>query len=308
MKLSRWNTVLGMNARTLLVQRENPQAAIRLVNDKQATKEVVSREGVPVVPTLALIRNRRELASFDWESLPDAWAVKPNLGARGAGIMLARERTEGGWLSPSGRVLTPAGAVSHVLGVLDGEYSMAQVERDTALFEPLVVPDPQLGRLAPSGLPDIRVICHHSEPALAMVRLPTHASDGRANLHQGAVGAGIDLETGRIMRARHQHAEITNHPDTGMPVVGTRVPYWEQVLEAARACGRATGLGYMGVDVVIDQNLGPVVMEVNARPGLEIQNITGTGISKRLAELDRGRETRPIPFVVERTTTDKAAA
>ena len=31
---------------------------------------------------------------------------------------------------------------------------------------------------------------------MAMLRLPTKASGGRANLHQGAIGAGVDLVTG----------------------------------------------------------------------------------------------------------------
>jgi hypothetical protein len=48
-------------------------------------------------------------------------------------------------------------------------------------------------------------------------------------------------------------------------------------------------LGYPGVDLVIDEELGPLVMEVNARPGLQVQNITGIGLGEGLGEVGRRR-------------------
>lgn len=49
--------------------------------------------------------------------------------------------------------------------------------------------------------------------------------------------------------------------------------------EAAARCDEAPGLNYLGVDVVLDEERGPLVMEVNARPGLEIQNVSGFGLA-----------------------------
>jgi len=43
-------------------------------------------------------------------------------------------------------------------------------------------------------------------------------------------------------------------------------------------------LGYMGIDFVIDERYGPQILEVNVRPGLEIQNINGAGLRKALLE------------------------
>ncbi len=71
---------------------------------------------------------------------------------------------------------------------------------------------------------------------------------------------------------------LTHHPDSGVAVVGAQVPYWDPVLDAASACGPATGLRYVGADVVVDRDAGPLVLEVNARPGLQIQNVTGVGL------------------------------
>ncbi len=274
--------VLGMNARNDYVERENDPRAIRLVNDKHATKAALAKFDVPVVPTLAVVRDRRDLDRVDWNALPDSWALKPNNGCQGSGIMLAHTRAGDGWQTASGRPLDLATIKEHVSEILDGEYSFESMDRDSALFEPLIVPDPQLAGVVPSGLPDIRVVCYRSNPVLAMMRLPTAASGGRANLHQGAFGAGIDLTSGRVVRAQLQRRNISRHPDTGKPLIELTVPGWDEILRHSVACAEATGLGYMGADIVVDVARGPVVMEVNARPGLEIQNVTGVRLGERL--------------------------
>lgn len=43
-----------------------------------------------------------------------------------------------------------------------------------------------------------------------------------------------------------------------------------------------TGLGYVGVDMVLDKNLGPLILELNARPGLAIQIANFRGLEPRL--------------------------
>ncbi len=289
MKQANWQDVLGMNARNALVDAENPTGAVRLVNSKQETKEALERVGVPVPPTERLVRDRMDLASLDWDSLPDSWALKPNRGRGGTGILLAASCDGDGWRTASGRHLGRDLVLDHVLTTLDGEFSLEGAERDAALFEPLIVPHPALADLVPSGLPDVRVICRRSTPLLAMMRLPTEESEGRANLHQGALGAAVDLETGRLVAALHKHGRIEEHPDTGRPLIGVEVPGWRRIVEAATRCASATGLGYLGADVVVDAERGPLVLEVNARPGLEIQNVAGKGLRTlmRKARTDR---------------------
>lgn len=273
-----WVSVLGMNARNVRVDAENSFSAVRLVNSKYQTKKTLEGVGVPVAPSLYLIQDRRDLARLDWGALPDRWALKPNLGRRGAGILLAADREGTGWRTASGRPLSRERITEHLRCILDAEYSLEGVERDAGLFEPLIVPHAALAGLVPSGLPDIRVICHGQDPLLAMIRLPTVASEGKANLHQGAIGAAVDLGSGRVTRAIFGRQQIEEHPDTGARIVGAEVPEWDRVVEAAAGCAAATGLGYLGADVVVDEERGPLVLEVNARPGLEIQNVTGVGL------------------------------
>lgn len=285
-----WGDILGMNARTLFVARENPPRAILLVNDKQATKDALAEAGVPVPPTIELVRDRRDLANLSWENLPDSWVLKPNMGSQGAGLLIADERDGYGWRKKSGEPITRSDLADHVRRILDGEYSFQDVDKDWVLFEKLVVPHDALDQLVPQGLPDIRVICHGSEVLLAMMRLPTDASDGRANLHQGALGAAVDLGSGCVTRALFGGRDISEHPDTGKPLIGFEVPNWGDIVDAASSCSEATALGYLGVDLVVDEELGPLVMEVNARPGLEIQNVTGVGLAERLDEVNGRRQ------------------
>ncbi len=280
-----WARVLGMNARNLFVTSENPPGAIRTVNNKYETKAALTPLGVPVVPTITVVRDRWDLEFFDWNQLPAAWALKPNTGGQGKGILLARDRAGEDWVTASGRVLTRPMITEHIRTILDGEFSLEGNDQDWVLFEPLIIPHPAMAELVPFGLPDIRVICYHAQPVLAMTRLPTKRSEGRANLHQGAVGAGIDLETGRVVRALAGREAVVKHPDTGHSLVGATIPFWPTILTAAEKCGPATGLGYTGVDIVIDAQRGPLVIEVNARPGLEIQNVTGVGLMERIQAL-----------------------
>jgi alpha-L-glutamate ligase-like protein len=282
-----WREILGMNARTLLVNRENSPQAMRFVDNKQKTKDALAEVGVPVPPNIELVRNRRELAELDWDSLPDAWVLKPNMGRQGASILVAVERDESGdgWRTGSGLQLTRSDLVDHMRSVFDGEFSFQEVERDWVLFEKQVVTHDALNELIPQGLPDIRLICYGSQPLLAMLRLPTNASEGRANLHQGALGVAVDLGSGKVTRALFKGEEVSEHPDAGRALTGVQVPYWEEILDAASSCSEVTGLGYPGVDLVIDEELGPLVMEVNARPGLQVQNVTGVGLAERLEEI-----------------------
>jgi alpha-L-glutamate ligase-like protein len=279
----RYDDVVGLNARNQHIRRSNPLDAIRLVTDKAATKDVLLADGVPVTPTLGVVRARRWARHLTADQLPDEWVMKPNQGRGGHGILIASGRVGTGWSRTSGRPLPLSEVRDHLRLLLDGEFSAHS--RDVALLEPVVRAHPALARLSYQGLPDIRVICADDEPRLAMLRLPTARSGGRANLHQGAIGAAVDVGSGVVVAARMGRQDLERHPDTGRRLLGAHIPFWGAVLHAASRCGPATGLRYVGADVVVDLH-GPLILEVNARPGLQIQNVTASGM-RRLLEARR---------------------
>jgi glutathione synthase/RimK-type ligase-like ATP-grasp enzyme len=182
----------------------------------------------------------------------------------------------------------------HLSSILSGMYSLGG-HPDQAILQQRVRIHPAFEPLSYKGIPDIRVVLYKDEPAMAMLRLPTRESGGRANLHQGGVGVGVDLDTGITNHAVLRNRAIDLHPDTRLPVVGTTVPFWPEVLEMSRRVSREVRLGYLGVDIVIDRELGPMLLEANARPGLAIQIANNKGLLHSLAEIDRTENNRMLP-------------
>lgn len=278
--------ILGINLRNSLIAKYNPRVAIERARDKVAAKVALEAAGIACTGTIAVIDDYQSLMSFKpARDMPDAWAIKPARGSQGDGILLAVRREGDTWFKGSGAPLTENDVTHHIQRIVEGGFSGDSASEDAALIEPLIIADPALADLVPEGLPDLRVICLHDEPLMAMVRLPTNESDGKANLHQRAIGAGVSLDTGCITRALVKGKAITHHPDTGIPLIGFEIPGWERVLELASKCGPAIGLGYSGSDIVLDVNEGPLIIEVNAHPGIEIQNINQLGLKAQMALL-----------------------
>lgn len=216
----------------------------------------------------------------------DDFVIKPCRGAGGRGVLVVAGRDGSAFVRHNGERLEMGDVSQHVSSIISGLFSLGG-RPDAALIQQRVVCDPAFEHLSYQGTADIRVIAYRYVPIMAMIRLPTSLSGGRANLHQGAIGAGVDLETGRTKRAVLRNRLTERHPDTGASVIGFAVPCWGQILEMAQRVSRATGLGYVGVDIVIDRNRGPLLLEANARPGLAIQIANGRGLQRRFEEVDR---------------------
>lgn len=283
------NDVLGINARNRnFIYRLNDKSLLKLAADKLATKKTLSSMDIPVADTLAQVSGYGDL-----EKLPaqlarhKSFVLKPNQGAQGNGIVVIQSRQECAsgirYVSAGGKVWDEAALLAHCKDILSGTYSQTGLP-DTAYVEPLIVQDARLNHLADYGLADIRIVVVNGELISAMLRMPTKCSAGKANLHQGAVGVAIDLTTGKTVKASIKGKDISVHPDSEVSLLNFQMPYWTSIKEMARRCYKAIPLGYLGVDIVIDADLGPLVLEVNGRPGLEIQNVHGKGLGLTLTQ------------------------
>lgn len=283
--LERRRLVVGINRRNVeLVYPNNARRDYPIANDKLLGKVHLERAGVPVPETLvecpALYAVPRVVEQL---SAHEHFVVKPANGSGGEGILVVRERLAAGqWRTPSGGVTDTGKLRRHLADIIFGTYS-GQLE-DRAFVERRIEPHSFFSTLWADGLCDVRVITLRGEPVLAMVRVPTHRSRGRANLHQGGIGLAVDLATGRIHRAVSKGELLERHPESGQALLGLVVPRWPQLLDVARRAGHAVPLGYLGTDIVVDRERGPLVLEINARPGLEIQNVNGIGLGAVLPQ------------------------
>jgi alpha-L-glutamate ligase-like protein len=275
--------VVGINMRNArYILPNNQRKLYRLVDDKLQTKALAEAEGLSVPKTYAVVRSPRDISRID-ATLAEygSFVVKPSRGSGGKGVLVIDGVEHGHYIKPSGAVVTGDDLRSHLSNVLAGMFSLGGT-RDVALVEYRVRPAKVLTELSYQGAPDIRVVMLHGYPVMAMLRAATIESDGRANLHQGALGIGLDLATGKTIRAVHHGSPLTIHPDSKVPLIGVQIPDWEEILHIASICQVMTGLGYLGVDLMIDETLGPIMIEVNARPGLAIQMANGVGLMRRL--------------------------
>lgn len=285
--------VLSMNARNLeMIAAENPRRLYPLVDDKTLTKRLATEAGIAVPEFYGVIESEGGIRELDaiLEGRP-SFVIKPAQGSGGSGILVVDGTRQGRYLRSNGTYLDREQLGRHVSNVLSGMYSLGG-HPDRALIERRVEFDPVFEDVTYQGVPDIRTIVYRGVPIAAMVRLPTRDSDGKANLHQGAVGVGVDMTTGITTTGICKSRPVDHHPDTLMPLAGIEIPEWRSLLTLAARCFELAPLGYLGVDIVLDRALGPLVLELNARPGLAIQLANRRGL--RFA-IDRVRAMDSIP-------------
>lgn len=282
--------VMGINRRNSdYTLKYNPRKLFPLVDDKLLTKRLAQDAGLAVPQLYEVVQIEHEIRDIHarLQQHPD-FVVKPAGGSGGDGIVVIIGRMKNHYLKASGAIMPREELDYHLYNVLNGMFSLGG-HRDHALIEYRVKPDPVFGQISFQGVPDIRIVVFLGVPVMAMVRLPTRASDGRANLHQGAIGTGVDMSTGRTLTAVWHNTVLHEHPDTGNEVTGVVIPQWERLLVlAARACD-LVGLGYVGVDFVLDREHGPMILELNARPGLNIQIANRAGLLPRLRAVEDAR-------------------
>ncbi|MGK2941241.1 MAG: alpha-L-glutamate ligase-like protein [Immundisolibacter sp.] len=283
----RANGVLGMNQRNGdFISQVNPRRLYPLVDDKVRSKELAQAAGIQVPELYGLLAIQHQVV--DLPKLLDGredFVVKPVNGSGGNGVLVIVGRRKDRYRKASGALLTQDELEHHISNILSGLYSLGGLP-DSAMIEYRVRVDPVFEPISHQGVPDLRTVVYRGYPVMAMVRLPTAMSDGKANLHQGAIGAGIDINTGVTGRGVWRNEVVDEHLDTGNPITGVQVPQWDTLLELAARCYDISGLGYLGVDFVLDRQFGPMMLEMNARPGLNVQIANQAGLLPRLATVD----------------------
>ncbi len=288
--------IIGMNQRNFgLISRYNPRHLYPLVDDKLKTKLLAQQAGITVPKLLGTLHYQHDVKLLKEILHPyDQFVIKPVKGSGGKGILVITQHDHNLYFKPSGDAIQLADIERHVSNILSGLHSLGG-KPDSVMIESLIQLDPVFSDYSYEGIPDIRIIVFRGYPIMAMLRLTTHASDGKANLHQGAVGVGIDIGTGGALHAVQFGETVLHHPDTRKTFSELAIPHWDKLLQLAAACYEMTGLGYLGADLVLDRDQGPMIIELNARPGLSIQVANYAGLAPRVAVIEALKAIDPNP-------------
>ncbi|KKT66058.1 MAG: Alpha-L-glutamate ligase family protein, partial [Candidatus Woesebacteria bacterium GW2011_GWA2_44_33] len=281
-------SILGLNARTQLYSyKYNTFRGKKIADSKLRTSQVMKKAGIPSPEIYKKFKRSNDISEFDWEALPGAFALKPSRGLGGEGIIVVKKRANDGhgWITTQRERVTIEDLKLHVFDVLEGAYSLGNIP-DAAFLQEYVGRHKAFRKYAYRGTPDIRIIVFNKVPVMAMLRLPTKESGGRANLHQGAIGVGVDIATGITTKAIWHGEQIRLKPGTNRKLHGIKIPDWTKILETAVSAQIASTMGYLGVDMVLHPTKGPMVLELNAQPGLTIQLANMSGLKKRVERVE----------------------
>lgn len=276
-----------MNARMLqYISKVNSHTAMRLANNKLATKRTLQKQGLPTPRLFGIIRSHSELKNFRWTKLPASFVLKPNSSSGGGGIIVIFGRNKkGNWVKADKTEVFIPELRHHTQDILDGNFSKSNIP-DVAFFEQRVKVHAALKPYSVKGVPDVRVLVYNFVPVMAMLRLPTEESGGRANLHAGGIGVGVDLAQGITTTAISHGHFVDLLPQSRLRLSGIQIPFWDDILLLASRTAETTDLRYTGVDIAIDREDGPLVLEINARPGLDIQFANVAPLKTRLKRIE----------------------
>lgn len=172
--------ILGINSRNLdYLFPTNPRRLYRLADSKLETKKIAQSIGVAVPETYGVITFQNEVKKLsNIVGKHKSFVVKPAQGSGGDGIVVIADVTDEGDRKASGAILEPGDLQYYIYNILGGMFSLGG-QTDVAIVEYAVQFDPVFAEIAYQGV-----------PAMAMLRLPTRASDGKANLHKGGAVSG----------------------------------------------------------------------------------------------------------------------
>jgi alpha-L-glutamate ligase-like protein len=277
--------ILGMNARNLrYIKVKNSLEGISLADSKLKTKNFLSSRGIPFAETYVTLSSQQELKNFSLKSIAsDSFVIKPNKWSGGKGILIVR-REKGQYIIQD-EVWTEYEIQLHMIDILHGSFSL-HGSTDTVVIEELLTPWVDFLPYSKHGLADIRVIVYNYIPITAMIRMPTIYSGWKANLAQWGIGLGLNIANWQVI-SLFENKEIYTHkfPLEHEWLKERSIPFWDDILLFSSQVQMYTKLGYLALDWVITKN-GPKLLEINARAGLEIQNVNLVPLASRLKKVE----------------------
>jgi alpha-L-glutamate ligase-like protein len=242
-------------------------------NDKLIVKDVLELNEIPIPKTYFTIDTLSEIdAKISLLEQMNDFVVKPSNGFGGKGILILKRNEGNQWQSNTGELYDRKALVLHLEKIIFGRFSKESF--DKVIVEYRLRSHSDFQKIFKRGIADLRIIFLNAYPIVGMLLMPTERSKGRSNLNDGAIGMGVDLQTGRLTRGYDQSTDqmVSRHPDSNFLFEGMKLPHWEKTMAMSVAAAKIFSLSYVGIDIVFDERMGPLVMKINSRRGKQCQN------------------------------------
>ena len=278
--------LLWQNARNLnYIKEYNTKFARRLADSKLKTKEFLMANSIAIPATIATLDDHEQLSANIFKDLNPPFVVKPNGGFWGKWILVFTEiSSDWNYITNDNQSFSEKELLLHFSNILDWFYSLSW-NRDKVLIEKKIELDEEIELLWTFWLPDIRIITFNMVPVMAMLRVPTKQSKWKANLHAGACGVWIDIWTWKLTYITSNGKTIKSIPGV-WDVRWLRLPNWDTALALAVKVQQVTKIWYVGCDIVLDRMDWPLILEINIRPGLEVQVANMAPLKDRLEKVE----------------------
>lgn len=289
--------ILSMNERNLnYIKKLNSKSSINLADDKVETKLFLEERWVSVPKTLAIISAKKQLAEFDFNSIKeDFFVIKPVFGSKWQWILIVQNFHN--WTYKIwDEIVDDEFLYDHMIDILNWDFSL-NYGYDKVLIEEKLIPWNWFEKFCEFWLADIRMIVYNLVPVAAMVRMPTSTSGWKANLAQGWIGLGIEVGSGIINTIYINWKVYKNEfPIKYAHLKWFEIPFWNDIMLASSKTQFFVNLGYLALDWVITEKW-PKILEINARAGLEIQNVCLLPLKSRLDKIKDLKIAEPEKWV-----------
>ncbi len=278
--------LLWQNARNLnYIKEYNTKFARKLADSKLKTKDFLKSKWVSVPETLFILTKHEEVNDSIFEKLIPPFVVKPNGWFWGKGILIFN-KIDSTWnyITNNEEVYSKKKLLEHLWDIIDWFYSLSG-NRDKVIIEKKIELDEEIELLGKYGLPDLRVIVFNMVPVMAMLRVPTEESNWKANLHAWACGVWIDIWTWKLTYISHYSKIVKSIPGI-WDIRWIKIPAWDKVLNLSVKVQQVTKIGYIWCDIVLDKRDWPLLLEMNIRPGLEVQIANLAPLKDRLERVE----------------------
>ena len=277
---------VGWRGSAIVDQRLNDDYWRATANDKVLNYALLAHYGFPIPETVAMfspsgrrianercLRTEEELGRYLSTALPFPVFIKPIHGTYGRGTFCLREFMGNGegYLDSRGMVVGRGELMSACLNEKFGGM----------LFQERLVQHQEVAAIVGTTVSCVRVIValglgDFPQVLLAFWKIGRgkNITDNFCMGERGILRASINIEMGAVERVITglwpTGVECGEHPDTGMQLLGARLPDWSSALSlCCRAAEHFPGLRLQHWDVAFSER-GPVLMELNTEADLGV--------------------------------------